>query len=273
MRFRSRIKEWLYGSCPGFAGSFPYHGTRIYFPKRCEVFHMTCRQGTFERDNVNLLCLFARRGDTVLDVGANIGLMAAPILRRCPEARVVSFEPSPATLAYLHKTLATSPYAARWCVVPKALCDQEGTVDFYTAAEDRGAYDGLADTERGGPTHKVTVQASTLDAEWLRLGRPTVSVIKIDVEGAELRVLKGASRCITVHQPPILIEWSSRNLTAHAVPPSALLEFAEQTKYTLHSVPGLVRISTEAELALHMKTTESFLLWSTSQETRCVTPH
>src|SRR5580765_4723787 len=110
MRIRSKLREWVYGRCFGVAGSFPYYGTWIHFPKNCRIFKSTCRQGTFERSNVNMLCCFARRGGTLLDIGANIGLMAAPVLRLCPEVQVVSFEPSPGTLKYLERTVSNSPY-------------------------------------------------------------------------------------------------------------------------------------------------------------------
>jgi len=262
VRFRSRIKEWLYGSCPGFAGSFPYCGTRIYFPRRCRLFQTTCRQGVFERDNVNLLCRLARRGGTVFDIGANIGLMAAPILRNCPNTTVVSFEPSPSTLKYLEKTISISPYRSRWTLVPKAVCDSDGVVHFYTAAAvEMAAFEGLADTTRGGPTRQVTVSATRLDVEWESLGKPTISAIKIDVEGAEMRVLSGAEGCLSAQRPPILLEWNADNLKASAVLPNRILEFAQQTAYSLHSVPQLTRIADDSELRLHMEMTESFLLW------------
>jgi FkbM family methyltransferase len=205
-----------------------------------------------------------------MDVGANIGLIAAPILQRCTGARVVSFEPSPGTLKYLEKTVASSPYSPRWSLVAKALCEREGTLDFFAAREEMGGFDGLADTTRGGPTRKVSVLGSTLDVEWGTLGRPQVCVVKIDVEGAELRVLKGARRCIAVQHPPVLLEWNAKNLHAHGVSPSALLDFAQETNYSLHAVPGLVRVPTASELALHMKATESFLLWPSCDDTLCV---
>jgi FkbM family methyltransferase len=261
MKVRSQIKEWLYGSCPGFAGAFPYFGTRIHFPRECRIFKLTCRQGVFERENVELLCRMARQGGTVMDVGANIGLMAAPVLQNCPEARVISFEPSPTTVKYLEKSIALSPFRSRWSLVPKAICDREGLVDFYAANESNGAFDGMANTGRGGLTRQITVTGTTLDAEWASIERVRVCAIKIDVEGAELRVLEGARQCLNAQRPPVLLEWSGQNLQAHRVRASALLDFARSADYSLHAVPGLVGISTEAELALHMNVTESFLLW------------
>jgi FkbM family methyltransferase len=187
--------------------------------------------------------------------------MAAPVLNRCQESCVVSFEPSPQTLKYLERTVALSPYAKRWKAIGKALCETAGPVDFFEAAPEMGAYNGLADTSRGGASHRVVVTASTLDSEWMKLGKPQISAIKIDVEGAELRVLQGASECIGSQHPPILLEWSKKNLGAHGVSPDAILDFARQKDYSLHVMPNLARITAAGELALHMMATESFLLW------------
>ncbi len=260
MRFRSRLKQWFHGSCPGFSGSFQYFGTRIYFPKNCELFAAACQQVVYERDNVKWLCRLACDG-TVIDVGANIGLMAAPVLQRCANSRVISFEPSPTTFQYLVRTVAGSPYAARWQAVGKALCETEGTVDFFESAPAKGAYNGLAETLRGGPSQRVSVPASKIDVEWIGLGRPHISVIKIDVEGAELRVLQGAVECIASQHPPIMLEWSGKNLTAHGMSPEAILDFSNEHGYRLHSMPSLSTIVTAGDLALHMKASESFLLW------------
>ena len=52
---RKRLKYWLCGKCPGFAGTFPYYGTQVYFPKDSISFRAVCEQGIFEADNVRLL--------------------------------------------------------------------------------------------------------------------------------------------------------------------------------------------------------------------------
>jgi hypothetical protein len=124
-----------------------------------------------------------------------------------------------------------------------------------------GAFDGLADTKRGGQASKISVAASTLDAEWRSLGKPDLCVVKIDVEGADLLVLKGAEQCIAAQHPPILVEWNVINLRSHGIAADEILGFVRQSNYSLHAVPGLARISTSSELALHMQVTENFLLW------------
>src|SRR5437867_7877616 len=124
MRWRGRLKYWLYGSCPGFAGSFPYYGTWIHFPKGSLSFRAVCDQGVFEANNVRLLQRLVKPNTAYFDVGANIGLMAIPILQQCPNCMVVSFEPSPNTLPYLQRTLSESHFQNRWFIIPRALSDR-----------------------------------------------------------------------------------------------------------------------------------------------------
>lgn len=102
---------------------------------------------------------------------------------------------------------------------------------------------------------------TTIDAEWERLGRPAVSAIKCDVEGAEMLVLSGAGNCIREARPAILLEWNAQNLALFGIELDSLLEFSEAADYHVVSVPRLARVTTKAELQIHMTFTEYFLLF------------
>ena len=75
-------------------------------------------------------------------------------------------------------------------VVAKAVSSEPGEAIFYADTPADGALDGLQDTGRGRAKKKVTVPVTTIDTIWNDLGRATVSVIKIDIEGGELRRFK-----------------------------------------------------------------------------------
>jgi FkbM family methyltransferase len=259
--FRKRIKEWFYGSCLGFAGSFPYFGSKIYFPKNSLIFKLACKQGIYEIENFRLLSALVAPNSLYFDVGANIGLMAVPILYSCHSCKVISLEPSPVTLQFLCRTAQESQYQERWKIVGKAAGKQVGTLEFFTAATELGAYDGFKDTERGGETQKITVPVTTIDQEWIELGKPTVSVIKIDVEGGELDALQGAFYCIKHERPYILLEWNSVNLKAYGYQSEDILDFAESHNYQIVSVPDFAPVNHPETLKLHMIRTESFLLF------------
>jgi FkbM family methyltransferase len=267
MTFRKKIKKWLYGSCPGFAGAFPYFGTRIYFPKGSWSFHAACEQGIFEAENVRVLQSFARPDAVMFDVGANIGLMAAPILQKEEKCRIVSFEPSLNVLPFLQRTIKENPHGDRWTLIPKAVGAKSGCVTFSLSEQANSLFDGIRPTQRVATVRQVEVELTTLDETWHGMGSPPVSHIKIDVEGAELDVLRGAIGCLRKERPPILLEWNPVNLAAYGCPSSSLLNFAAEENYKLYAVPQLVEIHSAMELDLHMLFTESFLLMPVGMNT------
>jgi len=241
-------------------GVFPYFGCRVYFPKACSAFQVVCQQGIFEAPNVRILQRLCRPGACMFDVGANLGLMALPVLSAVRESRVVSFEPSPNTLPFLKRTIADAGLGDRWRLVEKAVACAPGTAKFSLSARTEGLYDGLRHTHRTPETRQVQVEVTSLDEEWMSLGCPPVAMIKIDVEGGELDVLRGARQCLSRERPDILLEWSDQNLPAYGIPRDALFPFAKEYCYTLYALPEMVHITTPTDLSLQTIRTESFLM-------------
>lgn len=257
---KKKIRKWLYGKCPGLKGAFPYYGTKVYFPKNSHIFNMACDQGTYEHEIVKLLLTLVKPNSHFFDVGANIGLLSIPILYHIGSSHVVSFEPSPNALPYLMRTAEESAFRDRWKVIGKAASDHAGEITFSISSSALGAFDGILDTKRAGYTEEVVLSATTLDLEWENMNRPDVSTIKIDVEGAELSVLKGAGKCIGKCQPYILLEWNALNFLSYHCQTKDLLSFAASINYSLFSTPHLIPVNDETTLSVQMLRTENFLL-------------
>jgi FkbM family methyltransferase len=254
-------RQWAKYHWYNGGGIFPYFGYRVYFPKGCSAFQKVCAQGIFEVSNVRILQRLCRPGTYMFDVGANLGLMALPVLASVSESRVVSFEPSPNALPFLRRTVADSDLGDRWRLVEKAVACDPGAASFSLSARTEGLYDGLRHTHRTPQTRQVKVEVTNLDEEWRALGRPPVSVIKIDVEGGELDVLRGASECLSHERPFILLEWCDLNLAAYDIPSGALFPFARECCYMLYALPEIIPITTPGDLTLQAAIrTESFLM-------------
>lgn len=262
---KRRLKKWLYGSCPGIAGAFPYFGARIHFPKGSIVFEAACAQGIYEPANVKAMQILARDDSWVLDIGANIGLMSVPVLAARPGVRVISVEASPGTAQFLSKTRDASTYRDRWELVFKAMGSAAGTASFHVGAPEAGAYDGLQPTGRAAAENVVSVEVTTVDLEWARRGRPDISVIKIDVEGAEYDVLQGAKACIAQCRPAMIVEWGPRNIGAYDRSMNDLLIVACQLGYRVWALPHLAEICDPVALQVHASVTESYLMFPDAQ--------
>ena len=112
-----------------------------------------------------------------VDVGAHIGGVIAEVQARRPGVKITAIEPIPEKAAHLRKRFPKVD------VVETALAEREGTAEFTVYATESG-YSSLADVRDDGL--KMTVALNRLDA---LVSDP--DVIKIDVEGAELGVLRG----------------------------------------------------------------------------------
>jgi FkbM family methyltransferase len=164
-----------------------------------------------------------RPGDTVIDVGANLGAYTVLFARWAgPRGRVIAFEPAPDSRAGLERQLSLNDPPAEVIVRPEALTTSSGMRSFHADGM-QGDNRLLPDAGPGG----IQVSTTSLDEFCARQGIEP-DLIKIDVEGAELDVLRGARRTIARRGP-------------------ALALFVELHPSTWPSV-GVTRADVEAEL-------------------------
>jgi FkbM family methyltransferase len=141
-----------------------------------------------------------RADSNVVDVGCNRGDILRQMRSLAPDGDAFAFEPLPAFAADLRRDFPAVE------VYELALSDEPGPATFYEVVN-LPAYSGLR--QRDYPSDKVTlreiqVQRARLD-DILPADLP-IQLIKIDVEGAELQVLRGAPRTLTRHQPLVIFE-------------------------------------------------------------------
>jgi FkbM family methyltransferase len=241
---------------------FPYFGAQVHFPAGAHVVERAFAEGIFQEELVQHICHLMKPDAWFFDVGANLGLMSLPVLHFLPHSQVASFEPSPNAWPFLQRThQQAAGHQGRWTIIGKALATTPGQADFFTAGGENSAFDGLKNTGREGERKPVKVEVSTLDIEWTALGKPPVSVIKIDVEGGELAVLQGAAECLAACRPVVFCEWNAGNLAAHQCPEDSLYHWAESARYVVCSLSSLVALQTPDHLRLSMRTSEEFVLF------------
>jgi FkbM family methyltransferase len=238
-------------------GTFPYCNQNIYSPASSVIFNRIADAGIYEPEIIDALVALAKPYSLVFDVGANIGVITAAILSRRSDLKVVAFDCSPSTLPFLRKTHAISPHKTRWCIVETAVADRDGVLPFSTRGPENSAYDGLKDTKRGGAAVSIAVSASKLDTVWDSLGRPHVSLIKMDIEGGEFSGFLGARELIATCRPYIVFEWNPLNLRAYDRDPADIFSLPIEG-YDIFTLPSLGRVN-RSLLALQLMQTEMFL--------------
>lgn len=144
-----------------------------------------------------------RAGDTVVEVGANVGTETigfADIVG--PSGHVHAFEPLPRNLELLRNNLSRSDLG-NITIVPLAVSDRIGTIDFVPPPP--GAHTGIGYIGRpvqSSPS-SIQVQSTTLDSY---LANTPARLLAMDVEGAEPSVLHGGAGWIDTHRPVIVLE-------------------------------------------------------------------
>lgn len=169
-----------------------------------------------ERDNFQKLVSLGgfRR---FFDVGANVGLYGFMFRNRVPGSAVTLFEPDPANARLLRRTIDGSG-VKDVALVCAAVADKPGEVTFHQDSLS-GATGSIRNDIAGGlfvrrhhnlAPAQITVAAVKLDSVATPGSEP--DFIKIDVEGAELQVLRGARSLIATHQPAIFFECDQNDI-------------------------------------------------------------
>src|SRR5262249_5859979 len=140
-----------------------------------------------------------------LDIGAHQGLYSLLASRRVgPAGRVFFFEPSPRERRALRLNL-TINFAGHGSVQALALGSQEGTADPFVVQGSQTGCNSLRPPEVRSSTKPIPVRVTTLDQWILQKRLSSVDFIKLDVEGAERDVLKGARTSLQKKLRPVFL--------------------------------------------------------------------
>jgi FkbM family methyltransferase len=207
--------------------------------------------GVYERDTHRALRRLVRAGDTVLDIGANVGAHTLPLARMVGSSgHVVAFEPTSFAFDRLLHNLSLNPQlSARVRPVRAYLDDHPGDhrpVAFYarwrldTASAQHPVHKGSL--ERADDADAWTLDAYSTAAE---LGR--VAVVKLDVDGFECKVLRGATTLLTRDNPFIVAEICPYALEEHGDSVEDMVALLSGCGYRLFDERSLMPISRDVK--------------------------
>lgn len=193
------------------------------------------RSGRHEKEFIFFMGLIPS-GGTILDIGANIGIMTASLARRFPEAQVFSFEPIPNNAEALEKVVKHYKLG-NVRIFRTALGEEPGELTMILPVVNKAKMQGLshvvdkdaAEKEEG---FEFTVPVHKLDDMPELQRAQNITAIKIDVENFEYFVLKGGEQLLRKHMPVIYCElWNNDRRTM-------CMDYLKGLGYAIHIFDG-----------------------------------
>lgn len=166
-----------------------------------------------------------KEAKTILDIGGNIGAFALFFEKLNPSSTIYSFEPHPYTFSRLQENLQLNNSRIHACNI--GLGDSRSSLKMYEIDSHNIGMNKIFKEEQDYPF--VTVEVETLDEFWGKKG--SVDFIKIDVEGFEYSVLKGAEVLLTSFFPVLVIEIDDNNLRSNGTSARELIGFLQSAGY------------------------------------------
>lgn len=178
-------------------------------------------------------------GSCVFDLGANFGqftLLAAQLTGS--RGQVFAFEPDPNAFAALQRHVMANSFSHIVCR-QAAVSDAAGTATFYIAPPTISGTSSLARSAVEYYHHDYTQQEVAVERldecrSWIT---SPVSLVKLDVQGAELAALRGAEQLLQEHRPAIIFEADEVAMTAFGYHAQDLSAYLHQLGYVLYSIP------------------------------------
>ena len=163
----------------------------------------SCWLGSYESEKQRRIARELRPDSVFYDIGSNVGLYSLLAARRVHSGMVYAFEPLPQNVWYLGRHLELNR-VNNVEVLELAVSDRTGTA-FFQEGEN---------SSMGHLTQKgnIRVCTATLDSLVLQERIAPPSVVKVDIEGAELLALRGASECIQRYRPVIFVATHGREV-------------------------------------------------------------
>jgi FkbM family methyltransferase len=192
-------------------------------------------RGNFEPECTFLLAKLIKKGDTVFDIGANFGWYSCHLAQLVGEAgKVHIFEPTNA-IDELKSNLTLNKFEARCVLNQVALGEKEGTETLFIPEKLGTAFASLREHSYGR-TRKICVPVRKLDDYVTAHNIRDIAFMKIDVEGAEHLVLRGAENVLKQYSPVIMLELYKPHIEYFGYSPEELISYLGDLRYHLFEV-------------------------------------
>lgn len=203
------------------------------FGPRSALLRRILETGTYEPDLAKLFKSHVNPDRDVIDVGANVGLFTILAAKNLAGGRILAAEPTEAAFSLLTANVALNQVRRGVILYNGLVADTDGigSLNVVTGQEE---YSSMAQVIHpsavGQPTQTKTIQTRTLDS-LVTEHKLRPALIKIDVEGAEGMVFRGAEKTLRKHRPIVISEFSRPLLEKNGSSPEEILSLFERCDY------------------------------------------
>lgn len=210
---------------------FPFIGGEIHLNIKESHMMLARALGIYEPDKTQTIQTLLKPGMTFVDIGANKGdfsLLAAKIVG--DTGTVLAFEPEPDNCHWIRHSMSLNRYK-NITLYDTALGDTNESTRLYLG--EKSGWHSLIPSATNSSQDTIDIQMSTLDTVLGDIGHTHVDMIKIDVEGAELRVLEGTRTTLSHNKNIILLIDIHPHL---GVDPGEVCDFLRAYGFSIHDM-------------------------------------
>lgn len=211
--------------------------------------HLIAR-GYWEAWINKVICALVRPGDHIVEVGANVGYHTVALaLKVGPKGSITAFEANPNMARLLKQSIIFNGYTNTVRVLDKAASDQAGMVRFTVSHHNAGGgHIYVFDDALGAESIVHEVEAVTLDS----LDIPPPKMIRIDAEGSEGLILRGAERLLERPDVIVCMEWDLVQMSGRSDIP-ALISWLTARQFRFWRINGDATLSELSPLELEQQ--------------------
>ncbi len=194
--------------------------------------------GKFQEHIIKNPFLDLQKNFTIIDIGANVGLMSLQFAKRVPQGKVYSFEPTHYALERLKKNLSLNPDIADRVTVINSFVSENSNTNPSILAYSSWKVNGERDSREhpvhlGTPKDTQGVPSVSLDDFVQRERLEKIDFIKIDTDGHEYEVFKGGEKAIAKYRPKIIFEAALYVMDEKKIDFSFYLDYFSRLNYRL----------------------------------------
>jgi FkbM family methyltransferase len=236
INFRLRSIQWFFVKRTAKAIDYQYNDQiklKLYTDRKLSRL-IYCNQ--FEKDEFQFMSKYVKKGAVVYDIGANIGLHSLYLSTVIGNGICYSFEPIKATFDSMKENVSINGFKN---VIPYniALSDKEETLEMYKSKNGYDAWNSLGGFQKIGNNQYDLEKVVCIPLDLFLQQNPDVKkpdFMKIDTEGWEMNVLKGAHDFLKNNSPVLMMEYAQRNLNLTNTKQIDLHDYLTSLGYNLY---------------------------------------